>query len=69
MNKYQNEKYGNGAIPEFEETLDFFILVGAIFLEFENCSQNEYFDSGRQCNIDVGITATKQTLEKWGNLT
>lgn len=68
MNKYQNEKYGHGAIPEFEE-VEFFILFGAIFLEIENCSQNDYFDSGRQWNIDIEVTETKQTLEKWGDLT
>lgn len=40
MKPYQNNKNGDRTSPEFEGELDFFIPVGVVLLEIEECSDD-----------------------------
>ncbi|MBY9001964.1 MAG: hypothetical protein KGD64_13685 [Candidatus Heimdallarchaeota archaeon] len=41
MLKYQEKKIGSRTTPEIEGETDFFIHLGLILLEFEECSDHE----------------------------
>jgi hypothetical protein len=41
MKIYQNEKNGERTSPEFERELDFFIPVGVVLIEIEECSDQK----------------------------
>jgi len=41
MKIYQNNKNGERTSPEFERETDFFIPVGVILLELEECSNEK----------------------------
>lgn len=40
MKIYQNEKNGERTSPEFKRELDFFIPVGVVLVEIEECSES-----------------------------
>lgn len=40
MKTYQTNKNGDRTSPEFEGELDFFIPVGVVLIEIEECSEN-----------------------------
>jgi hypothetical protein len=59
MKTYQDNKNGGRTSPEFERELDFFIPVGVVLIEFEECS-----------NEEKGMTTAstpygKEVIEKW----
>jgi hypothetical protein len=59
MQKYQENKNGDRTSPEFEREQDFFIPVGVVLIEVEEC-HNEKKDVSK-----ANASYRKEVIEKW----